>query len=63
MPVWAFHGLDDETVLPHNTTDIVNRLSQVNPNVRCTLYEGVGHNCWEKAFSDELLAWFLSHKK
>lgn len=61
MPVWAFHGLDDTAVLPHNTTDIIDKLQQTNPNVRCTLYEGVGHNCWEKAFSEELLSWLLSH--
>lgn len=63
MPVWAFHGLADETVLPRNTTDIIDKLRQTNHNVRCTLYEGVGHNCWEKAFSDELLAWLLAQKK
>lgn len=63
MPVWAFHGLDDQVVLPHNTTDIIDCLKAVNPDVKCTLYEGVGHNSWEKAFSEELLAWMLAQKK
>ena len=61
MPVWAFHGLDDTAVLPHNTTDIIEKLQETNPNVKCTLYEGVGHNCWDYAFSEELLSWLLSH--
>lgn len=63
MPVWAFHGLEDDVVLSRNTTDIIDRLKVCNPNVRCTLYEGVGHNSWEKAFSEELLSWLLEQKK
>ena len=63
MPVWAFHGLEDDAVLPSRTIDMVNKLRETNPNVKCTLYEGVGHNCWEKAFSDELLEWLLAQHK
>ncbi len=63
MPVWAFHGLDDTVVLPRNTTDIIEKLKETNPNVKCTLYEGVGHDCWNQAFSEELLEWMLAQKK
>ena len=63
MPIWAFHGLNDETVLPHQTTEMIDKIKQFNPNAKCTLYEGVGHNSWEKAFSEELLEWMLAQKK
>ena len=63
MPVWAFHGLEDTAVLPRNTIDIFDRLKETNPNAKCTLYEGVGHDCWNQAFSEELLEWMLAQKK
>jgi hypothetical protein len=34
-----------------------------NLDVRFTLYEGVYHDSWVKAFSEELLLWLLSKKK
>ena len=63
MPVWAFHGELDREVSPIQTTEMVERLKLTNPNVRCTIYEGVGHDSWSRAFSEELLQWFFSHKK
>ena len=63
MPIWAFHGLNDETVLPRETIEMIDKIKPFNPNAKCTLYEGVGHNSWEKAFSEELLEWMLAQKK
>ena len=63
MPVWAFHGLDDTTVTPINTIEMVERLKEFNPNVKCDLYEGIAHHSWEKAFVEETLEWILSQKK
>lgn len=63
MPVWAFHGLKDDVVLPSNTIDMVNSLKNHNQNVKCTFYENVGHGAWYYAFRDELLEWILSQKK
>ncbi|MBE6787556.1 MAG: phospholipase [Ruminococcaceae bacterium] len=63
MPVWAFHGMLDTTVLPSNTIDMVNALKQHNPNVKCTLYEDVAHNSWTRAFTPELLEWILTQHK
>lgn len=63
MPVWAFHGELDREVSPIQTKEMMERLQQTNPNVRCTIYEGVGHDSWSRAFSEELLQWFFSHKK
>lgn len=63
MPVWTFHGLADTLVSPKETIDMVEALKKTNPNVKCELYEGVGHNAWDYAFREETLAWILSHKK
>jgi len=63
MPVWAFHGLDDNVVSPNQTIEMVEKLKDMNPNLKYNLYEGVGHNSWEYAFSEETLKWMLSQTK
>lgn len=63
MPVWAFHGMLDTTVLPSNTIDMVNALKNHNQNVKCTLYEDIAHNSWSQAFKEELLEWILKQHK
>ena len=63
MPIWAFHGLDDTTVNPFHTKEMASKLEGKNPNFKCTLYEGVAHASWVKAFSEELLEWLLNQHK
>ena len=63
MPVWAFHGLNDTVVSPSQTIEMVEALKGRNPHVKCDLYEGVGHSSWIRAFSEQTLAWILSHQK
>lgn len=63
MPIWTFHGLEDTVVSPNQTIEMIENLKQRNPNLKYDLYEGVGHNSWDKAFSEETLNWLLSHKK
>jgi len=63
MPVWAFHGLEDSTVSPRHTMEMVEALKPINPRLKYDLYEGVGHNSWDRAFSEETLKWILSQKK
>ena len=63
MPVWAFHGLEDTVVAPSQTIEMIEKLKGVNPNLKYDLYEGVGHDSWKKAFSEQTLNWILSCKK
>lgn len=63
MPVWAFHGELDQCVSPVQTKEMVEALKGHNPHLRYTIYEDMGHNSWDKAFSEELLQWFFSHRK
>lgn len=63
MPVWAFHGGADDVVLPSNSIDMVNALKSAGGGVRFDLYDGVYHNSWEKAYTNELLEWLLDKNK
>ncbi len=60
MPVWAFHGMEDDLVLPSNTIDMVNALKKAGRNVKMSLFEDVGHGVWVNAYNDELVNWLLS---
>ncbi len=62
MPVWAFHGKEDTLVSPDQTIEMIEKL-QDNPNVRLTLFDGVGHDSHTRAFSAELLQWLLAQHK
>lgn len=63
MPIWAFHGLDDTVVSPMHTIEMVEKLKETNPNLKYDLYEGVGHDSWNNAFTEQTLMWILSQKK
>ena len=62
MPIWAFHGREDATVSVNQTLEMAKKLKD-NENFHYTIYEGVGHDSWTKAFSEELLDWLLSQHK
>lgn len=64
LPIWVFHGTDDDLIHPSESVNIVEnlRLKKMNPQPKLTLYEGVGHNAWDKAYADpELYRWLLRH--
>lgn len=49
IPVWAFHGEDDSTVLPEKSIDMIEAINATGPieQARITLYPGIGHNSWD----------------
>lgn len=63
MPIWTFHGTEDRVVSPHQTVEMIDALKDVNPSFKYHLYEGIGHNSWDRAFSPELLEWMLAQHK
>ncbi len=64
LPVWAFHGADDKTVLTADDQETIDALKKAGGNVRFTVYPGVGHNSWDKAYSEqELIPWLLAQKR
>ena len=63
MPIWTFHGMEDQTVSPNHTIEMIRALEGKNPYLKYDLYEGVGHNSWELAFTESLLTWLLQQKR
>ncbi len=53
VPVWAFHGEADEIVPPSHTEAVVEAIRARGGEARMTLYPGVGHNSWDRAYADE----------
>ena len=64
IPIWAFHGENDTVVFPEESKKMVDAVNLAGGNARLTVFPGVGHNSWEKAFaSDETWDWMFSNKK
>ena len=63
MPVWAFHGAEDTSVSVFHSDDMVERMRKSELDVRYSRFDGVGHDVWKKTYDEELLNWFLQHKK
>lgn len=63
MPVWAFHGVEDDAVDVSETVNMVKYMRKFKRNVKCDLYDGVGHNAWDYGFTEKLLDWFFEQHK
>lgn len=61
IPVWVFHGTDDLTVFFEESQKMVNAVNRSGGNAKLTEYKGIGHNCWEKTYSNpEIYKWLLA---
>ena len=60
MPIWAWHGAEDSVVSPVQSDDMVEKLIEAKADVKYSKIDGVGHNVWENAYTEELMEWFLS---
>jgi predicted peptidase len=64
VPVWAFHGQDDPVVPVNRTMEMVEALTNSGGNAKYTIYPGVGHDSWIKAYNEVgLYEWMLSHTR
>ncbi len=64
LPIWAFHGDKDNVVPLRMSQAMVDAVVAAKGNAKLTVYPGVGHDSWNKAYNDkELYKWFLSHKR
>lgn len=64
VPVWAFHGGKDQTVLPEESVKMVEAVNRRGGNAKLTVYPENGHNAWSDTYSDpEVFAWLLQQKK
>lgn len=64
IPIWVFHGAEDNLVNPKWSRDMVEAIKRAGGNPKYTEYPGVGHHSWVPAYSDpELFEWLFSQKK
>ena len=63
MPVWAFHGAEDNIVSTVQSDEMVAKLKECSKDVTYSRIDGVGHNVWEYAYTKELMEWLLSKER
>jgi predicted peptidase len=65
LPVWAFHGEQDDVVPVEESRRMVEALKKAGvKEVKLTVYPGVKHNSWTQTYSNpELYEWFLKHER
>jgi len=65
MPIWAFHGSDDDTVPPEYSRNFVQKIKDAgNTKIKYTEYPGVKHDSWVKAYDEiDLPQWLFSQHK
>lgn len=64
IPVWAFHGALDKTVLPEESLHMVSKINGFGGNAKLTVYPKNAHDAWTDTYSDPALyTWLLAQKK
>lgn len=64
VPVWAFHGAEDEVVPLRESKEMVEAVKACGGDARFTVYPYAGHECWMGAYNGkELYDWFLEHRR
>jgi predicted peptidase len=64
VPIWAFHGTDDEAVPVRESRTMIEAIRRAGGNPKYTEYDGVGHSVWHQAFAEpELLSWVFAQKR
>ena len=64
IPVRVYHGDMDSAVPVERSRSMVAAIEAVGGKVTYTEYPGVGHNSWEKAYSDPTLyAWLFTQRR
>ena len=65
VPIWVFHGKDDEIVDVKETYQIAERLDQCNVAYSLSVFDGHKHwqTQWEVYGDDKIYSWFLECKR
>ncbi len=64
IPLWIFHGEQDDVVPPTHSHVIVSELKRVGANPKYTFYPTANHNSWDAAFAEpDLLPWLFSQTR
>ena len=61
VPVWIFHGTDDDIIPVTESQRMAAAMKQVGAEVHYTEYPGIRHDSWDKAFDEpKLFPWLFS---
>ncbi len=64
VPVWAFHGEDDEAVPVAATKNMITALETAGGSPKVTYYPDTGHDSWTATYSNpEVIRWIFQQKK
>ncbi len=64
IPIWAFHGEDDDVVSIQGSEDMVAALKGVDGDIKFTSYPNLKHFIMDETFSNpDIYTWMLSHKR
>ncbi len=74
IPLWAFHGEEDGVVSVTRTIKMVEAINEcdtkISPEPKMTIYKGVGHNSWSRAYktnnslhTPNIYEWFMQQSK
>ena len=64
LPIWLFHGSEDDVHPASRSEKIYNQLKDINPDIKLTIYDGIDHNSWDITFdNDDIYDWLLSKNK
>jgi predicted peptidase len=64
VPIWAFHGADDDVVPPERSREMVKRVKDAGGHVKYDELKDTNHNSWDAAYGDEkAIKWLLKQRK
>lgn len=62
VPVWAFHGAKDTTVLPEESIKMVDAINKLGGKAKLTIYPENGHDAWTDTFLNyDVFSWLLQN--
>ena len=64
LPFWLFHGDADDVVPAEQTREMARALAALGHPPKMTIYPGVTHNSWDRAYAEEELPrWLLAQRR
>jgi predicted peptidase len=64
VPVWAFHGDEDEAVRLKESRKMVDAVNAAGGDAGLTVYPGVGHDSWTRTYANpEVVEWMLAQRR
>lgn len=64
VPVWAFHGEQDNVVPLGQSQQMVDAVNAAGGQAKLTVYPEAGHDSWTQTYANpDLYTWLLSHTR